>query len=206
MRALSPLEDEISKAIVSLADVQQWEFAAFLETANGPLIEIRTLMRIDGADPSEDVHRRAKQGGNIVVHHNHLSQESLSDADWNGLTDVFSETFAHCSDGTSYWGRAKDKSAIAKALATPGLENTATNLLFKLIFTDPDSALIAMFFRKEVINRAMCICGIVEYEYIWGSTCALPHGAKINVRPANEWGKHFDLDIDKAAKSLAQTL
>jgi hypothetical protein len=58
MRPLGSLEDEISKATILFAVVRQWEFAAFLETANGPLIEIRTLMRVAVASASAWVIRR----------------------------------------------------------------------------------------------------------------------------------------------------
>jgi hypothetical protein len=205
IRPLTKLEKQVAEALVSLAEVRSWEFAAFLETADGPLIEIRTLMRRDGADPSEDVHSRADQGAQIVVHHNHLTQESLSDADWKGLTELFSETFAHCSDGTMYWGRAKDKDAVRKVMETPSLENDATNLLCQMIRSDPDSSTVGAFFRKEILNRAMRVRGIVDYEYAWGSTNALPVGSPWSiVTPANEWGKRFDRYINEAAKSLAR--
>lgn len=205
MRPLTAFEAKVSEAILAFAEVRRWEFAACLETPGGPLIELRTLMRLDAADPSESVIQRVNQGAAVIVHHNHLSQESLSDADWKGVTNLFCEIFAHCADGTVYWGRAKDKAAITSALARPSLEYDATNLLFPLILNDPDSSSIAMFFRKEVINRAMRICGMVEYEYVWGSAAVPPCGPNAMSRPVHELGTRFDPALDRAAGDLART-
>jgi len=208
MRALTTLETETVKEILSQAEDHGWEFAGFLESPNGPSLGIHTSRRPDGVDPPEQVVTRARQTGNILVHHNHLSQESLSDVDWMGMVELFSEMFAHCADGTMYWGRAKDKAALGRVLEfRVALELRAINSLVALIrYADANSSYIADFFRKEILNRAMRIRGIVEYEYRWGAGDAVPPGARAAARPAHEWGKRFDSAIDTVAVELAQAL
>jgi hypothetical protein len=63
-----------------------------LEGTDGPQIgTLFTSRRVDGVDLREDVVQRAREHGSVIVHHNHLSQESLSDTDWRGLIEVFAE-------------------------------------------------------------------------------------------------------------------
>lgn len=204
MRALTRLESDVAAAIVSFAKVREWEFSASLEAPQGPLIEIRTLMRPDGADPSDTVLARAKAGGQVVIHHNHLSQESLSDTDWRGLAELFTETFAHCADGTRYWGRVKDPQAVQTVLTKSDLlEIEGGNLLFSSIMNHSHSTDIASFFRKEILNRAMRLRGYVDYEYVWGALQVPPFGPYALPWSAGDLGKNFDSYIDSAAAALA---
>jgi hypothetical protein len=132
-RSLTQYEMPIVQLINDLGSAHKYEYAAFLESADGPLIEIRVDMRADGADPSNVVHPKAEQGVNIVVHHNHLSQESLSSDDWNGLNEIFDEMFAQCNDGTIYWGRVLDHAKVKKVLDKYGKhEIAAQNYLFNV--------------------------------------------------------------------------
>ena len=55
IRPLTRFEQPIADAVVDLGNLKTWEFAAYLEKSNGPLIEFVTRMRADGADPSNDV-------------------------------------------------------------------------------------------------------------------------------------------------------
>lgn len=207
IRVLTSFEQNVSASIVALANVRQWEFAAFLDGSSGTLIEIRTRMDPQGADPSSDVIDLARSGKPIVVHHNHLSQESLSEADWNGLVDLFDETFAHCADGTMYWGRVLRDDAVRAMFSNGSPETMGMNFLFNLIQSYPESSVIALFFRKEVVNRAMRLRGFVEYEYMWGSGVAIPmNPQQLHLQPAGQWGKSFDQYIDQAAGSLAPNL
>jgi hypothetical protein len=208
MRPLTSFEQDVANGILASADEQQKEFAALLEGTNGPLIGTFSSGRADRVDLSEDVLKHVKEHGGVIVHHNHLSQESLSVDDWLGLTEVYAETFAHCADGTIYWGRAIDRVSISEVLQRYGsLEDPATNVLFNLIiFADQNSSSIATFFRKEVINRAMRIRGYVEYEYTWGSKYELPHGARVAALSVHVWGKQFNAQIDEAAQLLAPIL
>lgn len=219
-RDLTDFETSIAAEVVSLGTQQDWEFAAFLEAPkDGPpkdgLIEMRTLRVTDRADPSMDVHLKAKMGAKIVVHHNHLSQESLSFADWRGLSSIFEETFAHCADGTIYWGRVLDRCAVEKMLRckTQAVEVSAENLLFAILGQTTWSASatdLACFFRKEVVNRAMRICKYVEYEFAWGTTNitapSLINQSTLPFKTAGGLGAQLDTLIDKAAIKLAQNL
>lgn len=59
---------------------------AFLEIPEGPMIGgLETDMQIDGVQPSDEVISHSRQKAPIIIHQNHLSQESLCNADWNGL-------------------------------------------------------------------------------------------------------------------------
>lgn len=183
VRALTHFETAIAQNLVDLGNLKNWEFAAFVESPNGPLIEFITRMTDDGADPSSDVRNKATAGVDLTVHHNHLSQESLSFADWYGLATFFDETFAHCADGTCYWGRVINKAKVLdlhtnRAIA---IENDALNALFSIIPNGPDAAALSDFFRKEVVNEAMKLRGFVEYEVDWGHGHNPPY-----VRPGNQ--------------------
>ena len=204
IRPLTPLETDTTEKILASAGIRPCEFAAFLDTPSGPLIELSTAGRPDGADPSEKVLQLIDAGHRVVVHHNHLSQESLSDTDWYGLAKKFAETFAHCADGTCYWGRVLQPSVVETAIANGAVELQANNLLYDLIiWDDSESPAVAQFFRKEVMNRAMRQCGFVEYEYAWGSLPNPPVGPSALTRTAGELGKRFDAKIDQAASALA---
>ncbi|WP_454748923.1 hypothetical protein [Ciceribacter selenitireducens] len=193
-----------------LGTASSWEFAAFLKTPTGPLIEVRTLMRDDACDPSQDVHASAARGNPIVVHHNHLTQQSLSFPDWDGLCSIFSETFAHCADGTVYWGKVVSHADVLRVRAkAQNVELDATNALAKELGYQPDSAIVAEFFRKEVVNRAMLLCGFVEYEHAWGKGFALPYvrpGQTALGKPAGAFGSAIDHEIDLSAQAIAPCL
>lgn len=213
-RSLTQFEIPVVQQIIQSGSDKNWEYAAFLESANGPVIGgHQTDMRADGVSPSAAVILRAQQGVPIIIHHNHLSQESLSNSDWLGLNVFFSETFAHCEDGTTYWGRVLDKNSVAQVLSDyESHECTALNLLctvmmqqniFRHTLTNE-----ATFFRKEVVNRAMRICGFVEYEFSWGS---LPHSSSATngqwiQYPVGLIGPDMDSFIDSAAAQLAKLL
>lgn len=213
-RTLTAFEAPIAEAVVSLGISQNWEFGAYLIAPNGPLIEIRCLMRDDSADPSQDVHSLANAGAQIVVHHVHLSQESLSIPDWNGLATIFSETFAHCADGTKYWGRVVDRACVEKIVHCDAqrVEMNAENYLFSILDRTSfhsNGADAAHFFRKEVVNRAMRLRHFVEYEYSWGSKAVPPHvhnGYHARPNSAGILGTSLEVHIDQAAGLLAPTL
>ena len=211
-RPLTQFEKPIVDAVVSMGVCQGWEFAAYLETSKGPLIEIRTLMRRDGADPSVDVLQKAGNG-KLVCHHNHLSQESLSSADWRGLAQIFDETWAHCEDGTQYYGRVIDICNVERILRTnyEAVESSAETKLFKILNAknNPRATDLAGLFRKDVLNRAMCEREMVVYDVSWGTknipSCAVQNFPKL-LNPVGSYGTSLIKDIDEAAKIVAATL
>jgi hypothetical protein len=207
---LSAFEQPIAVDIVELGTLKTWEFAAFLETQVGPLIEFITRMTDDGADPSSDVLSAMKRTGKVVVHHNHLSQESLSFADWTGLTVIAAETFAHCADGTIYWGRVLDIASVGRILDRAiAIETEGENSLFELLGDHPAAISLSAFFRKEVVNRAMRLKGFVEYEVEWGTQAATPNVRPGSISPpgsAGNMGRTFHSYIDAAASNLANKI
>lgn len=212
-RLLTQFETVVAQQILSSSSVHRYEFAAFLESPDGPMIGgLQTDMQIDGVQPSEEVITRANQGIAIIIHHNHLSQESLSNADWNGLITYFHETFAHSEDGTTYWGRVLDKKSVLKVLeAYDGHEMNATTLLCNTMFQHgiyrDTLTNEATFFRKEIINRAMQFRGFVEYDVSWGNGTCPPRGKDQWIQnPVRSIGPAMDLSINIAAQQLAPSL
>lgn len=51
MRNLHPYEDPLAAAVISLGAQTRWEFAAFLESPDGPLVEMRTSQQGVSAEP-----------------------------------------------------------------------------------------------------------------------------------------------------------
>ena len=208
-RALHQFEVPIAEAVVDFGTAVGWEFAAFLKAPQGPLIEMRSQAQPDGADPSGDVKLLAAAGVPVVVHHNHLSQESLSGPDWFGLCELFSETFAHCADGTVYWGQAIDHPSI-RASTTGSNDVPAMNALFSILDAAgvSDAADLSGFFRKEVLNRAMLVRGFVKYGYSWGNQPVNPRPGPGSPQtgPAGITGASIDHLIDRAAAQLAPSL
>ena len=209
MRPLTQLEATVARAVVDLGSSRDWEFAAYLATPAGPLIELVTRMRDDAADPSQDVLGQAGNG-TVVVHHNHLTQESLSSADWRGMMGVFAEVFAHCADGTTYWGRVTDAQSVSEVLASyQGHEMTAATMLSCLLQNEAQAVEIATFFAKDVINRAMKVRMFVEYEVTWGGGSAMPYarpGEPTPFAPVGKLGTVFSGQLLTAAQALAPSL
>lgn len=211
LRSLTKFEIPIAKAVVNLGLASKWEFAAYLETEKGRLIEIRTLMRDDGAGHSCNVDQKVAAGAPIVVHHNHLSQESLSFPDWRGLATMFDETFAHCADGTVYWGRVIDAYSVQKVINCwqEKIEMCAENELFQILNRKniQSSSDLAGFFRKYVVNRAMKLYGLVQYEFNWGTEYICPYVRNGNpIPPAGVLGRIINSEIDKVACNLNKYL
>lgn len=213
-RPLTQFEQPIALHVVRTGTVNGWEYAAFLESPAGPLVEVYTSMNPQCVTLSPKVLRAINAGTPIVVHHNHLSQESLSDDDWSGLCTKFAETFAHCADGTIYWGRVINQLEVQRVIAGPG-ETNAMNKLFSVIQGHPDPrfaqhpaiAQIAFFYRKEVLNRAMHCCGFVDYGASWGASNIQPTSPNPSiVGSAGLVGSVWDQLFDDAATSLAPTL
>ena len=205
------MKKNIANDLVKLGVMQDWEFAAFLETKDGPLIEIRTTRSPSSAEPSLNVTNLASSHP-LVCHHNHLSHESLSFADWNGLTDIFKETWTHCLDGTKYFGKVLQKRKVKEIIDTKrqSLLMNAQNQLTPLLISksEPNSAILETFFCKEVVSRAMKQCGLVMYAVDWGTdmSCNLNINGKKYPRNAGLYGTTYDADIDSAASVLARTL
>lgn len=211
-RGLSKIEARLAKIVVGRGTSNTWEYAAFLASPTGPLLELRTDREVDRAEPSPAV---VASGLPVVLHHNHLSQESLSFADWFGLSTLFDEAFAHCADGTVYWGRVLGSDEIhgVLKLAQSHEMNVQSEITRRLLDRQLPSTLIpglAQMFRKDVLNRAMRLRAFVEYEVAWG-TCAgplpyVPAGNPPAPGTAGQWGAVIQPDLDLAAAQIAPSL
>ena len=189
IRSLTAYEKPIVALINQLAQAHHYEYAAFLQTNNGPLIELKTDMRDDAVATSCLVKKLAMSGQQILVHHNHLSSESLSRPDWRGLTEFFQETFAYGKDGTRYYGRVIDKVHVEKVMNNYDIHQgqAETELFEAFLEFQPNPVDLGKKFGKEVLNRALRIRGWVDYRFCWGP---------------NSRGKDLDHQINKVANSI----
>lgn len=110
----------------------------------------------------------------MVIHHNHLSQESLSAADWNAATLLIREIYAHCADGTIYYGSVIDANSVNRVINNYydyqcKAENKLFNILDSSFQMNLPAAQLAHFFRKEVINQAMRQRNFFTYDVQWGT-------------------------------------
>jgi hypothetical protein len=172
LRPLTSFEQLYADKVVQLGTDNNWEYAAYLAGCNGPLLELVTEELDNKAEPTPTVLDAIARGSHVVVHHNHLSQQSLSLADWNGAACLFSEIFAHCNDGTTYWGRAVRREAI-KGMFDKGQFHTmqVMDMLCGELRNGvwhAHSTELGTFFVNEVINRAMALKKYVDYAYSWG--------------------------------------
>ena len=209
---MTPIEQRAADAVLKLGSQERWEFAAFLAAPTGPLIEIRTVMRSDGVDPSLDVLQKAGNG-QLVCHHNHVSQESLSSADWRGLVRIFNETWAYCEDGTRYYGRVLDINGVERVLRRNylGLAARAETHLTNLLNAQGhlEAYTLGPFFGKEMLNRAMLLRDLVEYKFDWGTTAIpppVPNGLTPLKHHAGHYGPLLATEIDQVAAAIAPAL
>ncbi len=117
----------------------------------------------------------AANGTPIVIHHNHLTEESFSWADWYGLFHMkFGETHAHVSDGTHYWARVLNSAAVhsvhglGQALEMDAMNAFTQSAIVANRVTNDTSA-DGQFFRKHIIAAAMMRRQYVEYDVGWGT-------------------------------------
>ena len=174
--AMTAFENSIASLVVCYGRMTNWEYTASLESPNGPLLEIRTEKRVNGASPGSLVMALAKANTPIVIHHNHLTKESLSWDDWLGLIDApFAETHAHVADGSHYWGSVRNTAAVrATRQLGESLEMDAMNAfddsILKRNTVNVGSPDCSTFYRKHVISAAMKQKNYVEYEFSRGTT------------------------------------
>ena len=196
---MTKFENSIASLVVRHGTENGWEYAASLEGPNGPLLEIITEKRDDRAKPGLHVMDRAKAGARIVIHHNHLSKESLSQADWLGLIDApFDEMHAHTADGTHYWARILNCKAVrATAERWETLELDAmdafSNSALQRYSGNSDPSGCSQFYRRHVIAKAMEQMNYVEYEFSWGTT--------LSGRSAN-----FQAETNEAVQAIADQI
>lgn len=181
MRPLEPIEQQVASALIELARVREWEFSAALDLKEGKVVEFCTSMVRDGSDFAESVNNRARSNPqSITVHHNHLSKESLSWPDWNGLIEMrFKETFAHCDDGTTYWGRVIQENDVKNCFAKRSETDDLANRLLCEQFVGKvknrqDEVWVTSFYIKHVVATAMSRKGYVKYDVHWGSHLRTP--------------------------------
>lgn len=196
-RSMTDLEQKTALLLVEAGESSRWEYSASLECSTGPLLEFSTERLDYKANPSPSILAEILQWPNFVLHHNHLSGESLSLDDWRGASCLFKEIYAHCNDGTSYYGKVLDAEKVLSVIDNKeSMEMNAENCLFN--FTN--NTKVDAFFRKEVICRALKIRGYVEYGNSWG-TKRISHQAVLNI---NIWDVQSVGQLGIACESWVQ--
>lgn len=207
-RPLTHFEQAYANQVVLDGVQNGWEYAAFMESSSGPLIAYSTSKAPQYVIPPHSVHSALSAGIPIVIHHNHLSQESLSCDDWNGLANGIAESFAHCADGTVYWGSVVDKVEVLRLCLTQKTQMNAdtawANVVNPYLPNNPLVSWVTGFFGKEELNRAMHLRGFVNYGYLWGAKQISPYQTVYG--PTGLTGQNFDHLIDQAAIQFAPTL
>ncbi|MGA4651326.1 hypothetical protein [Enterobacter hormaechei] len=205
-RQMTNLEIITAELLVKAGENTKWEYSAILQSSKGPLLEVSTEKLPQRATPSDSIMAEIMQWPEVVLHHNHLSGESLSLSDWRGTSVYFNEIYAHCNDMTSYYGKVLDKERILSLVndTSLNLEIDAENTLFNYV----KNAEVAGFFRKDVICRAFKLRGYVEYGYSWGILSA-DHMNVLNVNideisSVGKLGRIFDPMIDMAASEFTK--
>lgn len=185
-----------------------WEYSASLESPLGPLLEIRTEKMSGKANPSQLLINDSSSYPHYVLHHNHLSGESLGFADWCGASTHFNEIFAHCNDGTYYYGKVLQKDILLSKINSVKihLESIAENCLNDRLLDVYSQAI--SFFRKDVICRAFKLRGYVDYGYQWGcSTVKHTEVERMNINgiiSVGKLGAILDTIINEAACELSK--
>ncbi|WP_194727136.1 hypothetical protein [Noviherbaspirillum malthae] len=207
-RPLTQFEQNYANQVVANGTQNGCEYAAYLESPSGPLIICTTSNSTQMVDTPPSVHSAITARIPVVVHHNHLSQQSLSDDDWYGLSNGIAETFAHCADGTVYWGTVVVKAEVLKLCYDQKTQMDADNTWSKYapqhMSNDPLWNWIFGFYGREVLNRAMQLQGLVKYGYSWGSKPITRHQAVSG--SAGLTGQQLDHLINQAAAEFAKTL
>lgn len=208
IRTLSTLEQHCVNIIFEAYRSTGWEYSAFFDSSNGALIELLTEQNASGADPSQRLVRMARSGTEFIVHHNHPSQGSLSLSDWNGAATLnFREIFAHCEDGTVYWGTAANSAKLQYFFYSNPIDQRGERILVDLLCKNEcfDDISAVAIFGREIANRAMKIVGYVDYEVSWGSTQS-PSANSSAPTSVSHWAKKYESLIDEAAKLLAREI
>ncbi|NRF74080.1 hypothetical protein QNM34_13755 [Rahnella bonaserana] len=207
-RQLTDLEIKIAEIVVNAGEDALWEYSASLKSPHGPLLEIRTEKMSGKANPSQLLIDDSSSYPDYVLHHNHLSGESLGFADWCGASTYFNEIFAHCNDGTYYYGKVLQKDTLLSKINSVKvhLESMAENCLNDHLLDMYSQAI--SFLRKDVICRAFKIRGYVDYEYQWGYS-AVKHTEveRMNINgiiSVGQLGRVLDRVIIEAACELSE--
>lgn len=204
-REMNSLEQKTAILLVEAGESVRWEYSASFQGPQGPLLEFNTEKLDFQANPSSSLLKEISQWPDFVLHHNHLSGQSLSFSDWRGVSTHFNEIYAHCNDGTSYYGRVLDKRKVLSLINNKRdfIDVIAENILFR----STNDTQLAGFFRKEVICRALKIRGYVEYGYSWGRLSVSNQeilGMNIRgIQSIGQLGDRYDQMIQKAAYELS---
>ncbi|MDD5587049.1 MAG: hypothetical protein PHY92_08880 [Alphaproteobacteria bacterium] len=177
MRSLSQLENNVVSAIKGFSAIKTWEFSAAIKNKE-MLLYFGTQMIKDASELPCHVNEMAKNGVEITVHHNHLSNESLSWADWHGLAEIgYYETFAHAANGIIYWGQVINKDAVMNCYSNRTTIDNALQRVLPSVIVDRGFGRAYedwanSFFEKHVLAESLKAKGYVNYDVDWTNSPA----------------------------------
>lgn len=147
-------------------------------------IDVYTDRHPRGANASPLLQQHWSAAGRIILHHNHMSGESLSHLDWQALcTKPMDEIVAHAPDGSVFLGKPVDPVGTLTALTNwHNATIAADNAMMALMGRAPNAATLAGKLSKHVLALALAENGHVTYEQEFGpswSALAGVYGAVI---------------------------
>ncbi|WP_160121342.1 hypothetical protein [Rhodovarius lipocyclicus] len=176
--------------------ITRWEWMAAFDTNGTTCISFRTDKLSDRTDPDQEMQDHWANGGSVIIHHNHPSDESLSCADWNALLKFsVSEIFAHTSDGSCFYGKILNPTTTSAALVNfDAAGNAGEGVLIAARLGHPQAlGHCAGLLRKHVVAEALSSKGHVDYQFspgpIWQSVLS-------------PWAQTLPLAIQAAANEL----
>ena len=165
-RTLTPQERQAITALHAIGPLSGWEWIAAFDTNAIDLITFCTDRhpRGVGADPHLLAHWAA--GGRCIVHHNHLSGESLSNKDWDALvSQPADEVFAHTDDRSIFQGIVVDRPGMAAALADWDSATNAADAAFMAAMPPlPNLLDFTQQVSKHLLGCALASRGLAIYE------------------------------------------
>lgn len=169
-RTLTTEEQQAIVALHAIGPISRWEWMAAFDANAIDLITFCTDRhpRGVGADASLRAHWTA--GGRCIVHHNHLSRESLSNKDWDALvSQPADEIFAHTDDGSIFQGQPVDRPELAAALANWEAATYAADAAFMAAMPPlPNLIDLTEQLSKHLLGCALERRGLAVYTYEMG--------------------------------------
>jgi hypothetical protein len=169
-RSLSHAEQRSAVALNCLGLISGWEWLAAFDSNRTELLTFRTDRDPRRTNWDQELLDHWAAGGRCIVHHNHPSGESLSDADWLALVRYpLDEIFAHAEDGSIFYGRLLDAAAAPAALANWVAATNAADAAFMAALTGvPDVLTITEQLSKHLVGEALSTRGVALYAHELG--------------------------------------
>ncbi|QNM83320.1 hypothetical protein H8M03_02950 [Sphingomonas sabuli] len=169
-RTLTPQEYQAITALHAIGPLSGWEWMAAFDTNAIDLITFCTDRHPCGVGADAALLAHWAAGGRCIVHHNHLSGESLSNKDWGALvSQPADEIFAHTDDGSIFQGLIVDRPGMAAALGKWRDATNAADAAFMAAMPPlPNLLNLTNQLSKHLLGSALARRGLATYAYELG--------------------------------------